>query len=174
MGEFLKRSESVRIKCRATDEDILLNLSKKRKVFSKLENDSCGEEELAENSVLPAVSRTSSCSKHENSSDVVKMSLSSPDLENAGSHSEGFETEISTSTGLVFSREATPTSELYGDSEHVLLQQSPFDALTVKSLISPSSPELLTAHIVDGTRRNQQELDSYVSETNGTSNKRTP
>lgn len=81
MGEFLKRCESVRIKCRATEEDMRLSFSKKRKVYSKLENDSCGEAELAENSVSPAASRTSSCSKHEDSSDVVKMSPSSPDLE---------------------------------------------------------------------------------------------
>ncbi|KAH6772658.1 hypothetical protein C2S52_004533 [Perilla frutescens var. hirtella] len=117
MGEFLKRCESVRMECRATtEEDMRLSFSKKRKVYAKLENDCCGE--AVENSVSPAASRTtSSCSKHEDSSDVVKKSPRSPDLENADSLSKGFETEISTSTGRVFSREATPTSELYGDSE---------------------------------------------------------
>ncbi|XP_047977141.1 cyclin-dependent kinase inhibitor 7-like isoform X1 [Salvia hispanica] len=114
MGEF-----SVRIKCRAMEEDMRLNFNKKRKVYSELENESCGEAELAEDSPSPAASRTSSCSKREDSNDVVKMSPTSPDLENADSHSEGFVTEISASTGRVFSREATPTSELCGDSEHV-------------------------------------------------------
>ncbi|KAG6406563.1 hypothetical protein SASPL_134167 [Salvia splendens] len=120
MGEF-----SVRIKCRAMEEDMRLNFNKKRKAYSKLENESCGEVELAEDSPSPAASRTSSCSKREDSNDVVKMSPSSPDLENADSHSEGFVTENSASTGRVFSREATPTSELCGDSEHVSLQLSP-------------------------------------------------
>ncbi|XP_042004727.1 cyclin-dependent kinase inhibitor 7-like isoform X1 [Salvia splendens] len=120
MGEF-----SVRIKCRAMEEDMRLNFNKKRKVYSKHENESCGEAELAEDSPSPAASRTSSCSKREDSNDVLKTSPSSPDLENADSHSEGFVTEISTSTGRVFSREATPTSELCGDSEHVSLQLSP-------------------------------------------------
>ncbi|KAL1561043.1 cyclin-dependent kinase inhibitor 7-like [Salvia divinorum] len=113
MEEFLKRCESVRIKCRAAkEEDMRLSFSKKR----KLENDSCGE----------TASRTSCCSKHEDSSDVVvvEMSPRSADLENADSHSDGFVAEISTSTGRVLSGEATPTSELYGDSEHVLLQLS--------------------------------------------------
>lgn len=81
MGEFLKRCESVRMKCRATEEDARLNFGKKRKVYSKLEDESCGEAELAENSVSPATSRTSSCSKHDDSSDVLKKSPSSPDLE---------------------------------------------------------------------------------------------
>lgn len=115
MGEFLKRCESVRIKCRTTtEEDMRLSFSKKRKVYAKLENDYGGE---AENSVSPAASRTSSCSKHDDSSDVVKKSPRSPDLENADSQSEGFETDFSTLTGRDFSREATPTSDLYGDSQ---------------------------------------------------------
>ncbi|KAG6422652.1 hypothetical protein SASPL_113029 [Salvia splendens] len=105
MEEFLKRCESVRVKCRvAKEEDMLLSFSKKR----KLDNDSC-------ESVSPSCC---SNSKHEDSSDVVEMSPRSADLENADSHSA----EISTSTGRVLSREATPTSELYGDSEHILLQ----------------------------------------------------
>ncbi|XP_057787459.1 cyclin-dependent kinase inhibitor 7-like isoform X2 [Salvia miltiorrhiza] len=162
MGEFLKRSESVRIKCRATEEDMLLNLSKKRKVYSKLENDSCGEEELAENSVSPAVSRTSSCSKHENSTDVVKMSPSSPDLENAGSHSEGFETEISTSTGRVF-REATPTSELYGDSEHVLLQQSPSTTSKKKSSPPPTALRRKSLNSVAENMPSAAELEAFFA-----------
>lgn len=81
MGEFLKRCEGVRVKCRATEEDARLNFGKKRKVYPRSGSESCGEAELAEDSVSPATSRTSSCSKHEESSDVVKKSPSSPDLE---------------------------------------------------------------------------------------------
>lgn len=141
MGEFLERRESVRIKCRAMEEDMRLSFSKKRKVYSKLGDEYCVEAELEENSVSPAASRTSSCSKHEDSSDVVKKSPRSPDLENADSQSEGSETEISSSTGRVFSREATPTSELnYGDSEHFLLHLS--SSSTSKKKSSPPATSI--------------------------------
>ncbi|XP_047983130.1 cyclin-dependent kinase inhibitor 7-like isoform X2 [Salvia hispanica] len=77
MEEFLKRCESVRVKCRvAKEEDMLLK--------RKLQNDSC-------ESVSPSCC---SNSKHEDSSDGVEMSPRSSDLENAGS-------EISTSTDRV-------------------------------------------------------------------------
>ncbi|XP_047983132.1 uncharacterized protein LOC125223865 isoform X4 [Salvia hispanica] len=79
MEEFLKRCESVRVKCRvAKEEDMLLK--------RKLQNDSC-------ESVSPSCC---SNSKHEDSSDGVEMSPRSSDLENAGS-------EISTSTDRVLS-----------------------------------------------------------------------
>ncbi|KAL8541370.1 hypothetical protein ACS0TY_002574 [Phlomoides rotata] len=125
MEEYLQRCESVTTKTRATEKEMQLILSKKRKVDSQLENEYCGGVELEENSVSPAASRTSGCSKDDESNDVVKKFLRSPDLENDDLQSGGFETENSTSTGCVFSREATPTSELYGDSEEVLMQLSP-------------------------------------------------
>ena len=64
MEEFLKRCESVRVKCRvAKEEDMLLK--------RKLQNDSC-------ESVSPSCC---SNSKHEDSSDGVEMSPRSSDLE---------------------------------------------------------------------------------------------
>lgn len=81
MGEFLKEREDLRKKNRAMEEEMRLSLSKKRKVYPKLEDEYYGQAELAENSVSPAASRTSSCSKHEDSSDVVKKSPRSSDLE---------------------------------------------------------------------------------------------
>lgn len=81
MGEYLKRCETVPMKGRAMEEDMQLIFSKKRKVYSELENEYCGDVELAENSVSPASSRTSGCSKHDESNDVYKKSLRSPDLE---------------------------------------------------------------------------------------------
>ncbi|KAK6136864.1 hypothetical protein DH2020_029397 [Rehmannia glutinosa] len=105
------------------EEDMELISSKKRKFCSELENECFGDVEVEQNSVSPAASRTSGGSyKHEESSDVVKKSLRSSDLENVDLQSEGSE-EISTSNDCVF-REATPTSELYGDSEQVLLHSS--------------------------------------------------
>lgn len=81
MGEFLKEREDLRKESRTMEEDMRLSLSKKRKVHPKLEDEHCGQAELAENSVSPAASRTSSCSKHEDSSDVAKKSPRSSDLE---------------------------------------------------------------------------------------------
>ncbi|XP_042063208.1 cyclin-dependent kinase inhibitor 7-like isoform X2 [Salvia splendens] len=118
MEEFLKRCERVRVKCRA--EDMLLSFRKKR----KLENDRCGETE----SLSPAAFCCSN-SKHEDSSDVVEMSPRSADLENA---------EISTSTGRVL-REATPSSELYGDSEQILLPKKE-SSTTLRRKIPKSMP----------------------------------
>lgn len=69
------------MKCRAMEEDAQLISSKKRKCYSELESEYYGGEELAENSVSPAASRTSGCSKHYESSHAEKKSLRSPDLE---------------------------------------------------------------------------------------------
>ncbi|KAI3446006.1 hypothetical protein Pfo_002671 [Paulownia fortunei] len=136
MGEYLKRGcESVTMKCREMEEDMQLISSKKRKFYSELENEYCGYVELAENSVSPAASTTSGWTKHDESSDVVKKSLRSSDLENVDLQSEGFETENSTSIDCLFSREATPTSELYGDSEQVFVQYS--SSTSKKKLSTP-------------------------------------
>lgn len=134
----MKEREDLRKNSRTMEEDMRLSLSKKRKVHPKLEDEHCGQAELAENSVSPAASRTSRCSKHEDSSDVAKKSPRSSDLENADSQSHGYETEISTSTGRIFSREATPTSELnYGDSEHVLQHLSSSSSTSKKKSSPP-------------------------------------
>lgn len=81
MEEYLKRCESVTTKSRAMEKEMQMIFSKKRKVLSGLENEFCGGVELEENSVSPAASRTSGCSKHDDSNDVVKNCLRSPDLE---------------------------------------------------------------------------------------------
>ncbi|KAL6522595.1 hypothetical protein OROMI_031553 [Orobanche minor] len=130
MEEYLKRCENhVTTKTwRAMEEeDTEMISSKKRKFYSELQNENyCGGEvqTMTENSVSPAASRTSGGSyKHEEySGDVVKKRTS--DLEHVDLQSGGSKTEITTSVNRVFSREATPTSELYGDSEQLLLLQS--------------------------------------------------
>ncbi|KAK4437866.1 Cyclin-dependent kinase inhibitor 7 [Sesamum alatum] len=119
------------------EEDMELICSKKRKFYSERENECCGDVVVEENSVSPAASTTSGCCKHdESSSDVVERSLRSPDLENVDDlQSEGFETDIAAFTDDVFSRETTPTSELYGDSEQVLMHSK---ATSKKKSSSPS------------------------------------
>ncbi|KAL7156783.1 hypothetical protein ABFS83_02G032500 [Erythranthe nasuta] len=129
MGEYLKICESATMKSdRATEEEARLISGKKRKFYPEQEKAYCGGGgggvEPSENSVSPAGSRTSDFSEHEDSSDAGKKSLRSPDLEKADLHSEGFETEISTCNDGVFSREATPTSDFYGDSEQLLAYSS--------------------------------------------------
>ncbi|KAL7156784.1 hypothetical protein ABFS83_02G032500 [Erythranthe nasuta] len=128
MGEYLKICESATMKSdRATEEEARLISGKKRKFYPEQEKAYCGGGgggvEPSENSVSPAGSRTSDFSEHEDSSDAGKKSLRSPDLEKADLHSEGFETEISTCNDGVF-REATPTSDFYGDSEQLLAYSS--------------------------------------------------
>ncbi|KAL6513781.1 hypothetical protein OROMI_034530 [Orobanche minor] len=157
MEEFMERCEShVTTKTwRAMDEDMEMISSKKMKFYSELQKESYYDGEMLrspENSVSPAASRTSCGSfKHEDySSDAIKKESS--DLENVDLQLEDFETEISTSINRVFSREATPTSEQYGDSEQVLLhslstsrKNSPTPPATSRrktASISPSASEL--------------------------------
>ncbi|KAL3814214.1 hypothetical protein ACJIZ3_015482 [Penstemon smallii] len=124
MGECLKNCESVNVNGSGDkSEDMQLISSKKRKVYSELEYEYI-DGEFSENSVSPATSRTSGClNRDDESSGVVNNSLRTPDLKNVDVQSEGFETEISTSMNGFF-REATPTSELCGDSEDRLMDSS--------------------------------------------------
>ncbi|KAL0356816.1 UNVERIFIED_CONTAM: Cyclin-dependent kinase inhibitor 7 [Sesamum calycinum] len=103
MGDYMKRCDkSVTMKS-TMEDDMQLISSKKRKVYSELENECRGNVELEENSVSPAASRTSGCCKHDESSDVVKRSSRSSDLENVDDLlSEGFETDIAAFTDDVF------------------------------------------------------------------------
>ncbi|GFP84558.1 cyclin-dependent kinase inhibitor 7 [Phtheirospermum japonicum] len=157
MEEYLKRCEShVTTKTwRAMEEDMEMISSKKRKFYSELRTEEyCGGgdvEPAPENPVSPATSRTSGGSdKHEeHSNDVVKKRSS--DLE-----SEVFETEISTCIDRVF-REATPTSELYGDSEQVLLQ-----SLSTPKKKSSSPPANPRRKIVESTP-SAAELDEFFA-----------
>ncbi|XP_011088281.1 cyclin-dependent kinase inhibitor 7 isoform X2 [Sesamum indicum] len=120
MGDYMKRCDKS-VTMKSMEDDMRLISSKKRKFYSELENECCGNVEVEENSVSPAASRTSGCCKHDESTDVVKRSLRSPDLENVDDLlSEGSEMDIAAFTEDVF-REATPTSELYGDSEQMLM-----------------------------------------------------
>ncbi|KAL2460232.1 Cyclin-dependent kinase inhibitor [Abeliophyllum distichum] len=86
-----------------------LSSSKKRKLYSELENQYFGGVNFIENSASQETSGISVCTKHDVPYDVVKE-------RNIDLQSEGFETEIS--------RETTPTSELCGDSEEVLMDLS--------------------------------------------------
>ncbi|KAL0334845.1 UNVERIFIED_CONTAM: Cyclin-dependent kinase inhibitor 7 [Sesamum radiatum] len=155
MGDYMKRCDkSVTMKS-TMEDDMQLISSKKRKVYSELENECRGNVELEENSVSPAASRTSGCCKHDESSDVVKRSSRSSDLENVDDLlSEGFETDIAAFTDdvfrfsnlcLLFSREATPTSELYGDSEQVLM----YPKATSKKKSSPPPRRKIPASLAE-------------------------
>ncbi|KAG8368346.1 hypothetical protein BUALT_Bualt15G0036000 [Buddleja alternifolia] len=158
MEEYLKRCESATMKSsKAMEEGVQMISGKKRKLYTKLENEYCGDVESVENCVSPAASRTSSgCSKHDESNDVVKESLRSPDLKNVDTQSDGFETEISTSiNGGVFSREATPTSELCGDSEEVLLMSS--------SSTSKKTPEIPRRKIPSEKMPSAAELEEFFA-----------
>ncbi|PIN15303.1 hypothetical protein CDL12_02585 [Handroanthus impetiginosus] len=159
MEEYMKRSESLAMKSRGMQ----LICSKKRKFYSDFENEYGGDVEVVENSASPAVSRTSGCSKHEEySSDVVKKSLRSADLENVDLQSEGFEQEISTSVGDVFSREATPTSELYGDSEQVLVYSSTFTPKK-KSSSPPEIPRRKIPASIEENMPSAAELEEFFA-----------
>ncbi|CAA0807547.1 Cyclin-dependent kinase inhibitor 7 [Striga hermonthica] len=109
---------------RTTAADMELISSKKRKFCSEIENEGYGGGEVdpsPENSASPAESTT--CGgfyEHEECSSGVVKKISS-DLEIVDLQSECFGTEISTSITRVFSREATPTSDFYGDSDQVSL-----------------------------------------------------
>ncbi|KAK4401639.1 Cyclin-dependent kinase inhibitor 7 [Sesamum angolense] len=141
------------------EDDMQLISSKKRKFYSELENECCGNVELEENSVSPAASRTSGCCKHDESSDVVKRSSRSSDLENVDDLlSEGFETDIAAFTDEVFSREATPTSELYGDSEQVLM----YPNATSKKKSSPPPRRKIPASLAE-TMPSAAELEEFFA-----------
>ncbi|GER56650.1 cyclin dependent kinase inhibitor family protein [Striga asiatica] len=119
-----EREMSVTAKAwRTTAADMELISSKKRKFCSEIENEGYGGGEVEpspENSASTAASTT--CGgfyEHEEcSSGVVKKRSS--DLEIVDLQSECFRTESSTSIARVF-REATPTSDFYGDSDQVSL-----------------------------------------------------
>ncbi|KAL6546088.1 hypothetical protein OROGR_009962 [Orobanche gracilis] len=135
--------------------------SKKRKFYSELQNEDYrgGEEETAtDNSVSPEASRTSGGTyKHEEySGDIVKKRPS--DLEHVDFQCGGFKTEIATSVNRVFSREATPTSELYGDSEQLLLLQS-FPTSKTKSPTPPAISSRKTA----GSTPSDAELEEFFT-----------
>ncbi|KAI3448099.1 hypothetical protein Pfo_004764 [Paulownia fortunei] len=131
MGECLKKCKG----SRATEEVMQLNFSKKRKLYSEHGNEYCSAVELPENAVSPAASVISGCYKGDHSSEVGGRRLRSADLENVDWQSEGFGTEISTSINGIFSKEATPTSELCGASEQVILMDS--SSASTKEPISP-------------------------------------
>lgn len=81
MAEFLKKSESLRMKCGEMEDDLRLSPCKKRKVSSDLGDVECDEAESVDNSASPVASRTSGCPNHEDSGDVERKRLRSSDLE---------------------------------------------------------------------------------------------
>ncbi|CAI9765565.1 unnamed protein product [Fraxinus pennsylvanica] len=108
-------------------EEVMQQLisSKKRKLYSELESQYFGDVNFLENSASQEESGISVCTKHD---DVVKE-------RNIDLHSEECENEISKS---IFSRETTPTSELCGDSDEVLMYSS---STLIKKL-----PKTVTVH----------------------------
>ncbi|KAG8364269.1 hypothetical protein BUALT_Bualt19G0110700 [Buddleja alternifolia] len=108
------------------EDDIRLNFSKRRKLYCEPENVYYSDIEMPDNLMSPApeASRSSGCYMYDESNDVVRRSLRSPDLESADLQSENFVTEVSKSINAIFSREVAPTSERFGDSEQLLMDSS--------------------------------------------------
>ncbi|XP_051147206.1 cyclin-dependent kinase inhibitor 7 [Andrographis paniculata] len=124
------------MKSREMEEDEQVLCWKRRRFCSEVENER--QEVVVENFVAsPAASWTSGCSKDGESKDVVKSLRASTDLENLELKLDGYERENSTSMAGGFSRETTPTSELCGDSEEVLMN-SVASTPTKKSPVPPS------------------------------------
>ncbi|KAL3621165.1 hypothetical protein CASFOL_036077 [Castilleja foliolosa] len=156
MEEYLKcESHLTTTTWRSVEENMEMISGKKRKFDSELRNEDyrgCDVEVVTENPVSPATSRTSGGSDkyEEHSNDVVKRGLS--DLE-----TEVFETGIPTSIDRIFSRECTPTSELYGDSEEILLQS--LSTPKKKSLSPPENPRRKIVEITPSAA----ELDEFFA-----------
>ncbi|KAL2512169.1 putative cyclin-dependent kinase inhibitor 7 [Abeliophyllum distichum] len=132
MGEYLRKCKCVKVMDGGAENRAMevtnASSGKRRKLQSDSDQFQNHFVNFTENSVSPAISGTSDCSKDDESSNLVKENLTSSDLK-----SEDFETEFSTTINTIC-REMSPTRELCGDFEEPLMESSS------ESRKKPSSP----------------------------------
>ncbi|CAI9786324.1 unnamed protein product [Fraxinus pennsylvanica] len=90
-----------------------------------------------------------------NESDFVKENLSSSDLK-----TDGYETEISVPINNVYSRETSPTREIYGDSEKSLMVFLPQSKKKEPS--SPTNSRQIISS-ADGKMPSAKELEEFFA-----------